>query len=140
MSYWSNTGKYQKEYFNFYDELVPSRGKAELLGGEILRAVSKISYDYYNNGSCNNTSGAWNFLNEFFMCRVPDKDMIEALNCLDSIKHIVNTGGYSDLTDNQEEKLNRLTDLVVEFIMNHPEARYCNDRDMFDLQDADDWI
>ena len=33
-----------------FDELVPMSGKADSLAGEIIRAVSRIVYRYYNDG------------------------------------------------------------------------------------------
>lgn len=38
------------DYDVFYEKLVPSSGPADTLEGELLRAVSKISYRYYNDG------------------------------------------------------------------------------------------
>ena len=50
MSYWNNTGKYQKVYTYFWDKLVPLSGNAETPEGELLRNMSKIYYRYYNDG------------------------------------------------------------------------------------------
>ena len=36
-----------------YDELVPASGSSQTLFGELVRAVSRLGYDYYNNGNCN---------------------------------------------------------------------------------------
>ena len=36
-----------------YDELVPEDGEASTNRGEILRSITKLSYDYFNNGNCN---------------------------------------------------------------------------------------
>ena len=33
-----------------FDRLVPARGKCETIGGEILRAVNRICYRWYNDG------------------------------------------------------------------------------------------
>lgn len=52
-SYWESKGAYQKEYDELYDEMVPSSGHSETLAGEVLRAVSRLGYEYYNNGNCN---------------------------------------------------------------------------------------
>lgn len=48
--YWDNRGKYQKEYDILWDELVPAEGQADTQLGELLRLVSKVYYDRYNNG------------------------------------------------------------------------------------------
>jgi hypothetical protein len=52
-SYWNGNGVYQKEYQSLFDLYVPTEGKAETICGELLRAISRLSYEYYNNGNCN---------------------------------------------------------------------------------------
>lgn len=52
-SYWNSNGAYQSEYNGIYDLLVPARGKAQTIHGELLRCASRLSYDYYNNGNGN---------------------------------------------------------------------------------------
>lgn len=51
--YWNGRGKYQKTYNSLHDSGVPSMGKAETKWGEIIRIVSKLYYDIYNNGGGN---------------------------------------------------------------------------------------
>ena len=52
-SYWDNAGKYQTEYNEAWKQLIPAQGEAEDGWPEALRAISRIGYDYYNNGFCN---------------------------------------------------------------------------------------
>tara|TARA_Y100001972_G_scaffold107293_1_gene136339 strand:+ start:17 stop:499 length:483 start_codon:yes stop_codon:yes gene_type:complete len=52
-TYWNNNGKYQSINDVLWQILVPRTGQAETEQGEALRIVSKIYYDYYNNGCCN---------------------------------------------------------------------------------------
>jgi hypothetical protein len=52
-SYWSETGAYQKEYDSLWKELVPSKGDAYTIHGELIRCVSRLYYDYCNNGNGN---------------------------------------------------------------------------------------
>ena len=52
-SYWNNNGAYQKEYEELYEKLVPSSGEADSIHGEMIRAVSRLFYDFCNNGNCN---------------------------------------------------------------------------------------
>jgi hypothetical protein len=49
-SYWDHTGKYQQEYDAAWEALIPASGKAKDGCPEALRAISRIGYDYYNNG------------------------------------------------------------------------------------------
>ena len=52
-SYWDNEGKYQKQYDAAWKALIPMSGEAKDGWPEALRAISRIGYDYYNNGFCN---------------------------------------------------------------------------------------
>jgi hypothetical protein len=52
-SYWDGNGAYQTEYDKLYEELVPSSGEADTVHGEMIRAASRLFYDYCNNGNCN---------------------------------------------------------------------------------------
>jgi hypothetical protein len=52
-SYWDNKGAYQAEYDALYAKLVPNSGAADTVNGELIRGISRISYDYFNNGNCN---------------------------------------------------------------------------------------
>jgi len=53
VSYWNDKGAYTEEYTKLYDELVPSSGEATTNRGEILRSISRLAYEYYNNGNGN---------------------------------------------------------------------------------------
>lgn len=64
ISFWNNNHPLQSLYNELYDSLVPSHGSAETLAGEVIRAATKLYYDYYNNGLCNNVTGAVDFLNK----------------------------------------------------------------------------
>lgn len=52
-SYWSNNGAYSKELYELYTKLVPDSGKCSDCSCELVRAVSRLGYEYYNNGNCN---------------------------------------------------------------------------------------
>ena len=49
-SYWNGKGRYQKEYEEMYDKLVPSNGEADTVIGELLRKSSRSYYRFYNDG------------------------------------------------------------------------------------------
>lgn len=48
-TYWNNNGKYQ-ELYDKIKGLVPAMGKADRIHVELLRNVSKLYHDFYNNG------------------------------------------------------------------------------------------
>lgn len=64
--YWDNEGPHQADYDRLNEALVPAQGPAESLEGEMLRAVGKLGYEFYNNGGGNNVSGALLFLKEHY--------------------------------------------------------------------------
>jgi hypothetical protein len=57
-SYWNGTGAYQKEYKELYFKLVPKQGSAATLNGELIRAISRLTYEFYNNGNANALIGS----------------------------------------------------------------------------------
>lgn len=58
-TYWNGEGIYQEEYNELYKKLVPSSGSAKTLNSELIRAISRLSYDYFNNGNCNACVQEW---------------------------------------------------------------------------------
>mgnify|MGYP007077424611 FL=1 len=52
-TYWNNQGAYNKEMNGMYEVLVPERGNAETINGELIRAINRLYYDKFNNGNCN---------------------------------------------------------------------------------------
>jgi hypothetical protein len=56
-SYWNDKGAFQAEYNELYEKHVPRSGSCSTLNGELIRAASRLSYEYYNNGNCNSKSG-----------------------------------------------------------------------------------
>ena len=63
-SYWDNEGKYQEQYNAAYKALIPFHGEAKDGLPESLRAISRIGYDYYNNGFCNLWQG-WEDIDDY---------------------------------------------------------------------------
>jgi hypothetical protein len=54
-----------QEFDRLTQVFVPESGLCKTLQGELLRAVGRIRYDYFNNGFANNWSGAYNFLDTY---------------------------------------------------------------------------
>tara|TARA_B100000925_G_C21863189_1_gene410884 strand:- start:36 stop:572 length:537 start_codon:yes stop_codon:yes gene_type:complete len=52
-TYWNDEGVYQTEFDELYKYLVPNCGDAPTVQGELLRVISRLNYDYFNNGNCN---------------------------------------------------------------------------------------
>ena len=71
-SYWSETGVYQKEYNELYKKHIPNSGSCISLNGELIRAISRLTYEYYNNGNCNAYESHWE--NEDHKCWCGDDE------------------------------------------------------------------
>ena len=132
MKYWNNEGTYQAEYEKLAEELMPPMGASGTVGGEMLRAVSRIYHDAYNNGFCNNTSDAFNYLAEMGSSEL---DVI-----MTPLAGAVNTGDYTEFEtgDKIDTALDMMVDHVVKMLIDDPDvAMQKTDDDMNDFRDAD---
>ena len=126
-TYWDNEGKYQKMYNKAWKQLIPASGEAEDGWPEALRAISRIGYDYYNNGFCNLWQG-WEDLDDYgeeVMVYKMDsyyEDMVEYLRIhipyemymeLDTFLH--DAKGYGNWS-NQAGIIDRIIDYIMEGI------------------------
>lgn len=64
-TYWTSDGRYQREYIFAFNQLVPNEGKADTYHGEVLRTLSRIYYDRFNNGGWNTSRKQLRFLMEW---------------------------------------------------------------------------
>lgn len=130
-TYWNHQGKFQAAY----DELVklmPGMGKADTVAGELVRAISRLGYDFYNNGMGNNTSGAANFLR--------DKGAIDPdtyATIYEYTRGQLYQGNYEG--DSLHTAIERATDQTLEFIIRNPVLiTQPNEQDMFDFEDEEE--
>jgi hypothetical protein len=134
-TYWNSKGKFQAEYDDLNAKLVPAVDKCDTLEGEFLRAVGRMYYDYFNNGNCNNTSGANIFLSKFFPNQTEQfkKD-------LKAHYEVCNNSGYTKV--NLEKELENIANTVIEYVLNQKEYTH-NTKDMFDYEEdyreEEDW-
>lgn len=117
-----------------FEELVPLEGKAESLAGEIVRAVSRIGYRFYNDGdqlgigygkeTCNPAGR--------FLAAQTDEAIASMVWAL--------WGVYR--SDSYETLLDKLMEMVADFVESHPELREQPTQDMWDYvnqyEDRDD--
>ena len=119
-SYWNETGAYQKEYNELYDKLVPAKGEAKTLHGELIRCGSRLVYEFYNNGNWNvmNDDGdGYVSINGFYEEMI---DFIEETIKGDYVRRlrIFLLGESSCLNDEQEDKIyNDLMDNIMHFVL-----------------------
>lgn len=100
--YWDGKGEYQDEYNRLWDKLVPGSGSAETSHGELLRIISRIYYDWYNNGFANidNLDGAIRGLQQLGSELEIDKDT------RDFTRNLLNAKSRADADD--------IEDIIVE--------------------------
>ena len=114
-----------------YDRYVPACGKCDTLGGEILRAINRIIYKFYNDGdtvsryySCsrNHSYGAEKFLYKHVPGYVPMRD----IEC-------------NDIMEFEEKACGNLK-IVVDYLRKNPALfKVKNTEDFLDLSPFEEW-
>ena len=131
-TYWNNKGRFQAEYEELL-ELMPAMGKCDTVAGELIRAVSKLGYDFYNNGMGNNTSGALNFIGQY-----PILDTRAFNTIYEYTRGRIYNGHYDG--DALQVAIEGMVDKTVEFILRNPQlVSLANDVDMHDLSEDDEY-
>jgi hypothetical protein len=123
-----------------YDVLVPMDGNCGSLQGELLRASTRISYDWFNNGwGCNNWSGAVIFIRKFFS-ELPVQPSEEILAKLKHELSYVIEYSHGERAPRNEERAEEavtiIHEIIVQGLIDNPDL-ILNTRDMFDFQERD---
>lgn len=103
--------------------LVPSSGACDTVEGELLRAVSKIYYDAYNNDGGNNMSGPLRYLKE----RLPGFKS-DWFGTLEEPAH--GNGGYSKAG---YEALEEMADTTIRYVKAKNGKYTPNEEDMWNF-------
>ena len=119
-TYWDNEGKYQEQYNAAWKALIPMSGEAKDGWPEALRAISRIGYDYYNNGFCNLwrewddgdtvMDSYYEDMVEYLRIHIPYEMYME----LDTFLH--DAKGYGNWS-NQAGVIDRIIDYIMEGII-----------------------
>ena len=130
-TYWSNKGKYQTDYDRLVG-LMPAMGKSEKVAGELIRCVSRLGHELYNNGMGNNSSGAVNMLNQLGAI---DRKTHEEIHPM-TMGRMYN-GNYNG--DSLQVAIESSIDQTVKFILDNPELENKdNHLDMFSYEDDEE--
>ena len=122
-SYCDNAGKYQTEYNEAWKQLIPAQGEAEDGLPEALRSISRIGYDYYNNGFCNLWQTGWDDDSDITMDSYYE-DMVEYLRHQVSSQKLYNdfrnwlrtTKGYCNWSDGADVIDRIIDDIMVQIL------------------------
>ena len=113
ISYWHGNAQFQNEYDTLFNDLVPVSGSCEVLEGEFIRAISKLTYDHFNNGNLNNTSGPAKFL--IANHSVFASGNKEVLVALFEVYDESNLGHYT--MEDLAEPLTLICDTIVQYVL-----------------------
>ena len=145
MKFWDQTHELYSDYEKLYDELVPISGSCDTKAGELLRAASRINHDHYNNGSCNNVTGAWHYLNTvgyamLYTLEFGDEYISRFNEALAIVEPYMNCN--APIVTFDESNVNEAMDTLAEIATRiafadsyEPASRLPNTTDMLDLQD-----
>lgn len=116
-----------------FDELLPSMGKADTEGGEIMRAVNRIQYRYWNDGDIAGQGYGKQTVNP--AVRFLDFVVDRLKSC--AFRTLVNqfqdfVDGISVSDKEYEEKVNELVKEAIIYIAQKKLYEVSNGRDMFD--------
>jgi hypothetical protein len=119
-----------KTYADDYERLVqlaPSSGKAETLGGEIMRAVKVVSKAQLTNhgGQETNSLEALNFLTKFGVISKDENNLYAKLASLDD------KNNKTEPTDEMELALDTLVDRAIAIILANPDLEFVENEDGF---------
>ena len=114
---------------SYFEQFVPASGNCATFAGEMVRAVSKLRYDFYNNGMGNNTSGAVNFL---FAKDLISRELYDEIYPWTRGKIVYSCEGPLQVA------IEKMTDTVCDNLdMNLVHFNVPNSEDMFDYEDPE---
>ena len=122
--------KNEERLSKLFKELVPDMGKAESLAGELVRAINRIGYRFYNDGDMVNIA----YVNE--TCNPPARFLIaegnhEIANLTVALWEIFSEDAY-------EKVLDTLEGAVADYIEQNPDLRNQPTKDMWDFKDEEE--
>ena len=108
-----------------FDILVPSSGPAETLAGELVRAMMRIEYRYYNDGDYFYTGYG------IETCGSSAAFIADKVN-EQTYSLVMRAAEDSEQDDIYEETLRRLADIVLRYVMDNPKTFWTKSEDSRD--------
>ena len=125
MLYSKGQGRYDQEYQELWDALVPKSGQADTVQGELVRVIARLANEYYRNGNGNWDMGFRIYTN-FLYKYLRDKTTFDATKISQIEQDIqlirdFGSGKAQLYFVDEEDVYDRITDRVVEWCRQHPE-------------------
>lgn len=119
----------EKKIEEMFERLVPVSGSCETVAGEIVRALTKIVYRFYNDGDCIGV----NYGNE--TCNAAARYLCKT--CDSTVEKFIKYALWGDRY--YDEDINELENYVYEFLINHKELETTpNNEDFYDYESEND--
>lgn len=111
----------QKKFDTLFSQFVPRSGSCTTLGGEVLRAVGKIGYRFYNDGDMSREEygkETVNYAVRFLVnvCKTLAEQGQRLPRFENATTALYERQPYSDTPESYNEKFNELADSALEFI------------------------
>jgi hypothetical protein len=124
MLYNRRKGKYDREYDVLWKKLVPMRGQAKTVQGELVRAIGRLASESYRNGNVN-WDGGFRGLVVFLRKHLADPKVFDAETVGQIKEDLADIGAIGNGTKGftyprGEDVYDRITDRVVEWCQKHP--------------------
>jgi hypothetical protein len=129
--FWDRTHPRNHAWESQWEALVPDSGRCGTMEGELMRAASRIHYDFYNNGFGNNWSGALNYLDRYLGLPRPMREELARWS----------RGRVYPRHDYGDGEMDALLVELLESVLDKLDTGSAtpNPCDMFDLQEPDDY-
>ena len=122
--------KNEERISELFDELVPMSGKADSLAGELVRAISRIEYRFFNDGDLVNLGYGKKTCNPAARFLIA-KGNHEISDLTVAIWEIVSEDAY-------EKVLDTLEGAVADYVEQNPDLRKQPTEDMWSFRDAEE--
>ena len=122
--------KNEERISKLFDELVPMSGKADSLAGELVRAISRIGYRFFNDGDLVNLGYGKETCNPAARFLIA-KGNHEISDLTVALWEIVSEDAY-------EKVLDTLEGAVADYVEQNPDLRKQPTEDMWSFRDAEE--
>jgi len=124
MLYSRGKGHYDKEYGKLWRDLVPRRGQANTVQGELVRAIARLAVESYKNGNLN-WNGSFRQLVTFLRKHLTDESVFDAPTIAQIKRDLADIGAVGNGSQGYdypkgEDPYDRVTDRVVEWCQKNP--------------------